>query len=157
MLFRSSKRSTPVPTGPSALDSLALDEADIATTEAPPKEEPLATLEILGSTAIATVTVNELTGANASTLISDLLTEFAEARVRHFVFDLQNVTYMDSACIGVMVEMLTRIQTAGGRIALVNAGQSVSYLFKLTRLDRLFPICRDVMQAIAAVERGGAH
>ena len=82
-----------------------------------------------------------------------ILEEFAQARVRHFVFDLQNVTYMDSACIGVMVELLTRIQTAGGRIALVNAGQSVSYLFKLTRLDRLFPICRDVMQAIAAVER----
>lgn len=150
MLFRSTKRPTPTRT-PGVATGAVLD-APPADSKA---EEPLATLELLGKTAIATVTVNELTGANASRLVSDLLAEFAEARVRHFVFDLQNVTYMDSACIGVMVELLTRIQTAGGRIALVNAGQSVSYLFKLTRLDRLFPICRDVMQAIAAVERGG--
>lgn len=115
--------------------------------------EPLATLEVLNHTAIATITVGELTGSTARRLINDLLTEFAEAPVRHFVFDLQNVTYMDSACIGAFVEMLTRLQGAGGRIALVNAGQSVSYLFKLTRLDRLFPICKDVMQAIAAIER----
>ncbi|MEC9374491.1 MAG: STAS domain-containing protein, partial [Planctomycetota bacterium] len=59
----------------------------------------------------------------------------------------------DSSCIGAMVEMLTRLQEAGGRIALVNASQSVAYLFRLTKLDRLFPICRDVMTAIAAVER----
>lgn len=120
-----------------------------------PAAEPLATLEVLNHTAIATITVGELTGSNAHRLIEDLLSEFAEAPVRHFVFDLQNVTYMDSACIGALVEMLTRLQGAGGRIALVNAGQSVSYLFKLTRLDRLFPICKDVMQAIAAVERRG--
>jgi hypothetical protein len=37
----------------------------------------------------------------------------------------------------------------------VNPSQSVSYLFKLTKLDRLFPICRDVMMAISAVERPG--
>lgn len=149
MLFRTTKRPTPPRTTSSATAAL-IDPAP----EASGAEEPLATLELLGRTAIATVTVNELTGANASRLVNDLLAEFAEARVRHFVFDLQNVTYMDSACIGVMVELLTRIQSAGGRIALVNAGQSVTYLFKLTRLDRLFPICRDVMQAIAAVERG---
>lgn len=150
MLFRS-KRTSSRANAPLAA---AASDAGCAVAEQR-AEESLATLEVLGKTAIATVTVSELTGSAASRLVSDLLDEFAQARVRHFVFDLQNVTYMDSACIGVMVELLTRIQSAGGRIALVNAGQSVSYLFKLTRLDRLFPICRDVMQAIAAVERGG--
>lgn len=75
--------------------------------------------------------------------------------VRHIVLDLQNVQYMDSGCIGVLVELMTRLQNAGGRIALVNADPNVEYLFKLTRLDRLFPICRDVMRAIDAVERAG--
>jgi len=63
---------------------------------------------------------------------------------------------MDSACIGVLVELLTRLQKAGGRVALVNAAANVECLFKLTRLDRLFPICRDVMRAIEAVERHAA-
>lgn len=151
MLFRTKRTSARTPV---IASTPAPADGACAVVE-PQTAEPLATLELLGKTAIATVTVSELTGATAARLVNDLLDEFAQARVRHFVFDLQNVTYMDSACIGVMVELLTRIQTAGGRIALVNAGQSVSYLFKLTRLDRLFPICRDVMQAIAAVERGG--
>ena len=61
---------------------------------------------------------------------------------------------MDSACLGALVELLTNMQSRGGRIALVNAGRNVEYLFRLTQLDRLFPICRDVMMAIEAVERG---
>jgi len=103
---------------------------------------------------VVTLTVTELSGADAMTLMVDLLEHVESAGVRHFVFDLQNVSYMDSSCIGAMVEMLTKLQTSGGRIALVNAGQSVSYLFRLTRLDRVFPICRDVMTAISALERG---
>ena len=54
-----------------------------------------------------------------------------------------------------LVELLTTLKEAGGRIALVNASANVEYLFKLTRLDRVFPICRDVMKAIEAVERDG--
>jgi len=149
MLFRS-KRARATTPDPASIAKSTMPEP---TGEIAAGSEPLATLEVLNHTAIATVTVSELTGPHTRRLIDDLLTEFSEASVRHFVFDLQNVTYMDSACIGAMVEMLTRLQGAGGRIALVNAGQSVSYLFKLTRLDRLFPICKDVMQAIAAVER----
>ncbi|RMH28806.1 MAG: anti-sigma factor antagonist [Planctomycetota bacterium] len=149
MLFRSRRARAEDP-DPAQVAKRAMADG---VTDLAAGSEPLATLEVLNQTAIATVTVGELTGPLARRLINDLLTEFAEAHVRHFVFDLQNVTYMDSACIGAMVEMLTRLQGAGGRIALVNAGQSVSYLFKLTRLDRLFPICKDVMQAIAAVER----
>jgi len=120
-----------------------------------PTAEQLATLDQLGQTVVATITVSELSGADAAELVAELLAKVESANVRHFVFDLQNVNYMDSSCIGAMVEMLTRLQKAGGRIALVNPSQSVSYLFKLTKLDRLFPICRDVMLAISAVERAG--
>lgn len=117
---------------------------------APPQ---LATMERLGNTAVATITVTELSGADAMALMADLMGHVEGAGVKHFVFDLQNVSYMDSSCVGAMVELLTRLQRSGGRIALVNAAQSVEYLFRLTRLDRLFPICRDVPMAINAVER----
>lgn len=129
-------------------------EADAARARRATADQ-LATLDQLGQTVVATITVSELSGADAAELVAELLARVESANVRHFVFDLQNVNYMDSSCIGAMVEMLTRLQKAGGRIALVNPSQSVSYLFKLTKLDRLFPICRDVMMAISAVERSG--
>jgi len=156
MLFRTKRNRTQrrgdPPAQRTAIDATAPDEPGSASR--PPFSE-LATLERLGETAVATVTVPELTGPTAMWLIADLLDEVSSTQVKHLVLDLGNVTYMDSGCLGALVEMLTRLQGHGGQIAIVNAGHSVSYLFKLTRLDRLFPICRDVMAAITAVERSG--
>jgi len=124
----------------------------------PSTSRVLATHDRLGQTVVVTVTVQTLSGPDAEELseqIIDWMNEETSGGVaRHIVFDLQSVQYMDSGCIGVMVELLRSIQNAGGRIAMVNAGHNVEYLFKLTRLDRLFPICRDVMRAIEVVERG---
>lgn len=119
----------------------------------------LASFDRFGQTIIATLRERTLSGNEAASLVvslTDKLTEPGQVPARHVVLDLQNVDYMDSACIGVLVELLTRLQKAGGRVALVNAAANVECLFKLTRLDRLFPICRDVMRAIEAVERHAA-
>jgi anti-anti-sigma factor len=131
----------------------------------------LANYDRLGQTLVGTPTVATLSGPDAGALAAELCeqiyakgaaaaSESSEgethpAGVRHVVLDLQNVQYMDSMCVGVLVELLTTLKEAGGRIALVNASANVEYLFKLTRLDRVFPICRDVMKAIEAVERDG--
>jgi anti-sigma B factor antagonist len=132
----------------------------------PARPVTLATYDRLGQTLVGTPTVSTLTGPDAGELAAELCEqiyakgrtesgdEAAPAGVRHVVLDLQNVQYMDSMCVGVLVELLTTLKEAGGRIALVNASANVEYLFKLTRLDRVFPICRDVMKAIEAVERG---
>ena len=124
-----------------------------------PGASQLASFDRFGSTIIATLKERTLSGNEAAALVvalTDKLTEPGQVPARHVVLDLQNVDYMDSACIGVLVELLTRLQKAGGRVALVNAAANVECLFKLTRLDRLFPICRDVMRAIEAVERHAA-
>lgn len=138
-----------------------------APTNTGPRPQQLANYDRLGQTLVGTPTVSTLTGPDAGELASELCEQIyhksvgeptgenAPRGVRHVVLDLQNVQYMDSMCVGVLVELLTTLKEAGGRIALVNASANVEYLFKLTRLDRVFPICRDVMKAIEAVEREG--
>lgn len=128
-------------------------------------ERRLSDFDMLGQTLVATPVVATLSGTDAINLSAELLSRIygsggkpdAEraSSVRHVVLDLANVRYMDSMCVGVLVELLTKLTEAGGRIALVNADPNVEYLFKLTRLDRVFPICRDVMKAIEVVERAG--
>lgn len=126
------------------------------------RQRVIATFDQLGQTLVATLTVSTLSGADANELTVDLTSRiYGEdgahgGLVRHVVLDLQNVQYMDSMCIGVLVELLTKLRADGGRIALVNTAHNVEYLFKLTRLDRVFPICRDVMKAIEVVERAAA-
>jgi anti-anti-sigma factor len=114
----------------------------------------IAEVENMGLTAVATLTVTELTQEKGVEMLTDLLDELAESGARHFVLDIQNVQFMDSACLGCLVEALNRMaKNGGGKIALANTANSVQYLFRMTQLDRVFPICADVMAAITAVER----
>ena len=101
----------------------------------------IAQVQRIGDSAVATLTVTEL------------LDELEQTGATHFVLDIQNVQFMDSACLGCLVEALNKMARTGGRIALANTANSVQYLFRMTQLDRVFPICADVMAALAAVER----
>ncbi len=164
-MFGKSKRHDHEPTDPFKARADAGDPPDLAqwrTADSDVEHEAkhLAGYDRLGQTLVATLTVDSLAGHDSIALAAEVYDKVmgdgeTPTGIRHIVFDVQNVQYMDSMCVGVFVELLTKLQELGGRIALVNADQNVEYLFKLTRLDRLFPICRDVMKAIDAVERGG--
>lgn len=112
----------------------------------------IASVESLGSTCVVTVTQERITADVAAELFT-LIVELSADGARHFVLDLQNATYLDSAGLGVLVRLLQQLAENEGRIALANVNPYVASLFRITRLDRAFPICRDTMAAIAAVER----
>ncbi len=169
-MFGKFKRNMDFPPGARGPQDRRMTMADFGFegVEPPPlKAQSVATYDRLGQTMVGTPLVQSLTGPDAAALATELCdriylacheTEEAPGEpkgVRHVVLDLQNVQYMDSMCVGVLVELLTMLKEAGGNIALVNASGNIEYLFKLTRLDRVFPICRDVMKAIDVVEREG--
>jgi len=128
-----------------------LNSADAALDGRPCSD--IAEIEMIGPTAVVTLTVTELVGADAAERLADLLDHLGEYGATNLIADVQNVQVMDSACLNIFVEAVRVLDRVGGRIALVNADRSVQYLFRLTRLDRVFPICTDVMSALAAVER----
>ncbi|MCZ6834839.1 MAG: STAS domain-containing protein [Planctomycetota bacterium] len=128
----------PVP----APESSAMDQAD-----------SIAEVELMGEVAVATFTISELSQHEGVQLLASLLEEMSETGAKHFVLDIQNIQFMDSMCLGCLVETLNNMTDSGGKIALANSDQNVQQLFRMTRLDRMFPICRDVMTALMAVER----
>jgi ABC-type transporter Mla MlaB component len=170
-MFGKFKRNMDFSQGPRGPQDRRMTMADFGFdgVEAPPlKPQALATYDRLGQTMVGTPLNQSLTGPDAAALAAELCDRIylachepgedgqpPKTGVRHVVLDLQNVQYMDSMCVGVLVELLTMLKEAGGNIALVNASGNIEYLFKLTRLDRVFPICRDVLKAIEVVEREG--
>jgi anti-sigma B factor antagonist len=118
-----------------------------------PGQGRIAQTQRIGPTAVATLTVTELTQEQGVQMLAELLDELEQTGATHFVLDIQNVQFMDSACLGCLVEALNRMARTGGKIALANTANAVQYLFRMTQLDRVFPICADVMAALAAVER----
>jgi anti-sigma B factor antagonist len=164
MFGKFKKVDGPRPTGNPAFRLRSAADFGFDEDASAASNKPAANYDRLGVTLVATPTLPALSGADAARLASELCQKIHEAfqdpkansPIKHVVLDLQNVQYMDSMCVGVLVELLTTLKDAGGRIALVNASSNVEYLFKLTRLDRVFPICRDVMRAIEVVERPAA-
>lgn len=71
---------------------------------------------------------------------------------RHVVMDLSNVGYMASACIGAMVGFLQEVEHVRGRIALAGCSDDVQFLFKVTQLDRVFPMFDDAADAAEALD-----
>lgn len=72
---------------------------------------------------------------------------------RHFALDLSNVQYMASACIGALVGFMREVEHVRGRIGLAGCSEDVTFLFKVTQLDRVFTIYDDVDDAVACLER----
>ncbi len=133
----------------------AVEPAD--ESRPPPYRNVIATIDFIGPVAVATLTVTELTQDDGVVQLTELLDDLAHSGAKHFVLDVCNVQHMDSSCLGCLVEALNRMAADGGRIALVNADHAVAYLFRMTRLDRVFPVCSDVMAALDAMERASAE
>lgn len=116
-------------------------------------KSPVASMELLGRTLIATVQEPELTAPKAADLRDELLIKLASRPdARHVVLDFQNVEYLDSACLGMLLQILRKVREHGGRIAIASVKTRVEGLFKLTRLEQLFPMKRNVIDAVHIVE-----
>ncbi|MFG0256797.1 MAG: STAS domain-containing protein [Phycisphaerales bacterium JB043] len=112
----------------------------------------IAEIEAIGNVCLLTVEAERVDSSAASQLY-ELVANIAEEHYRLFVLDLQNVTYLDSAGLGVLIRLLKALDEIDGRIALASVNPYVSSLFRITRMDRAFPICKDAVSAMDALTR----
>ncbi len=120
---------------------------------APNVSKSIATIDRIGPTAVATLTVTALATSHGVGMLMELFDEVSQSGARSLVLDLQNLEFMDSVCLGCLVQALNHAVQDGGRIALVNTDSNVQELFRITQLSRLFPVCHDVPSALTAIER----
>ena len=65
------------------------------------------------------------------------------------IFDLTAVPYMDSCGLGLIVGHFVRCQNKGVQFVAAGASQRVLQLFKMTKVDHLFPMTKTVEEAAA--------
>jgi len=64
------------------------------------------------------------------------------------IVDLDEVSFLDSTALGVLVGLLKRVRTVGGDLRLVCTQPRVLKVFEITRLDQAFGITDSVEAAI---------
>lgn len=94
--------------------------------------------EDVGDRSVVTVS-GEIDVASADGL-RERLNQLVSAGRTSLVVDLTAVDFMDSTGLGVLVGMLKKVRSAGGRLDLVIDGDRLLRLFRLTSLDQVFTI-----------------
>ncbi len=67
---------------------------------------------------------------------------------RHFLFNLEDVTYLESLGLGEIVGCLISISNRGGKLKLTNLRPKISFMLKTTGLINIFEIVGDEETAI---------
>jgi anti-sigma B factor antagonist len=81
-------------------------------------------------------------------LVKGLLSES-----RKIVFDLGNVTHLDSGGMGILVAVFASARKVGGDIKFANLGDHTIDVFQTTNLVAVFEIFRKTRDAIASFNR----
>jgi anti-anti-sigma factor len=100
---------------------------------------------------IVTILVRELDTSASEELSSRLLALLNEGKSYRYVLDFDSVRYMESSCFGALVTFVKWLSRFDGKIALANVSENVRFLFAVTKLDKIFPLHRDVPAALAAL------
>jgi anti-sigma B factor antagonist len=79
--------------------------------------------------------------------LKEVLVEEIESGCSKIVINLDDVGFMDSSGLGVLVGGLRRAKENDGAIRLVCSRENVLKIFRITGLDKVFPIFSDPAEA----------
>lgn len=113
-------------------------------------------LEQAGDLVTIKVRQRDLTHTDLQDAVGECTERIRFHNAQNFVFDLDGVEFLSSACLGVLVGFLQETEHARGKIALANCHENVAFLFKVTRLDTVFELFDDPADAAANLSRRAA-
>jgi anti-sigma B factor antagonist len=85
-------------------------------------------------------------GPDASSL-NTKLHELVEGGKKNIVIDLDDVKFINSSGLGLLIGGVTALKNAGGSLKLANASQKILALIKITKLSSVFEIYESVQKA----------
>lgn len=68
--------------------------------------------------------------------------------LQHLIFDFENVTFMDSSGIGVIIGRYNKIHDINGRVAVINCNKYVDKIFSVSGLYSIIEKNKDLDEAL---------
>jgi anti-sigma B factor antagonist len=84
--------------------------------------------------------------------LREQLVELVGAGKYHLIVDMEDVDFLDSTGLGVLVGGLKRVRAHEGSLRLVCTQERILKIFRITGLTKVFPISDTVEQAVSAVD-----
>ncbi|MGB9779418.1 anti-sigma F factor antagonist [Caldanaerobacter sp.] len=74
--------------------------------------------------------------------------EYEKKDCKNIIFDLKNLTFMDSSGIGVIIGRYKKVKNNGGKVAIANTGQHLKKLIEVSGLLRIIKCYNSLEEAI---------
>ncbi len=84
---------------------------------------------------------------NTSPQLRSFFDKTLRAGSKFIMIDFSKVSYIDSAGLATLIEMMQRVQKIGGKLKLCNMSLQVMNVFEVTKLDSIFDIHQNCEQA----------
>jgi anti-sigma B factor antagonist len=82
--------------------------------------------------------------------LREQIVQLVEEHRYHLVVDMEDVEFLDSTGLGVLVGGLKRVRAHDGSLHLVCTQERILKIFRITGLTKVFPIHASVAEAVAA-------
>ena len=79
--------------------------------------------------------------------LKEALVSAIESGCSNVVIDMEKVGFIDSSGLGVLVSALRRARENGGAVRIVCTRDNILKIFRITGLDKVFPIFADAAEA----------
>jgi anti-sigma B factor antagonist len=83
--------------------------------------------------------------------LKELLTKMFEKKIERFIINLDEVEYIDSSGIGVLIYISSTVKKSNLKLAITNVHGPVQKVMELTKLTDYFPITATLDDAMKAV------
>jgi len=83
--------------------------------------------------------------------LREQIVQLVEDGQYHLVIDMEDVEFLDSTGLGVLVGGLKRVRAHDGSLRLVCTQERILKIFRITGLTKVFPIHSTVTEAVEAV------
>ncbi|MCC6322276.1 MAG: STAS domain-containing protein [Phycisphaerales bacterium] len=106
--------------------------------------------EVRADKGIVTVMAHGEITLDKSPAFHKAMLDLLESPPQHLIVDLGEVTHIDSAGVGTLVDVFRKMRGARGKMSLVRMTPRVRGVFEVTRLDKFFPIYSTEQEARAS-------
>lgn len=97
-----------------------------------------------------TITIEGEVDLNSSPQLRKVFTDLAEKGSQKIIVNFAKVSYIDSSGLATLIEMMQRLKKGEGKMYLVSMSDKIKGLFEITKLDKLFTICRTQEEVLTA-------
>ena len=101
---------------------------------------------------ITLLTPQLLEDAEIASLEQSLLQMIKEANIVNFVLNFENVNFLSSAVLRVLIKVNAAVSERQGKLRLCEIAPKILEVFKITRLNKIFDIRADVDAAVESLK-----